>query len=71
MQNINLKIQKMNLSFRKIIEESNLPIGFIYYLLKSLLHEIQNTYYASLNSLILKQQKQQEEISEESQGQAN
>lgn len=37
---------------RKIVDninESQLPIGVVYYIYKSLAHEIENTYYGALN----------------------
>ena len=72
MKNINLSIEELNLNIKKIIEEANLPIGVVYYIFKNIFNEIEKMYYANLNSVILKQQQQQnKEVSNSSQGQAN
>lgn len=74
--NINLKIEEVKVNIEKIMTESQLPLGIIYYLFKDIYSQIERQYYASLNSIILKEQKKaeqqlQKENLQISQGQAN
>ena len=49
---------------KKIIQNSNLDIGAIYFILKNTYVEIENLYYMQINKEIL-EESQQEQIKEE------
>lgn len=60
MDNINLKIQDFSNKINYLIKISQLPIGVIYYVLKDIFINVQQTYYATLNSIIIQQNKEQQ-----------
>ncbi len=63
--NINLKIQNFQKQFKNVINNSNLPIGIIYLIFQKYYMQIQQQYYATLNSLILEEQKSQNKETKE------
>lgn len=74
MKDINLLIESFNNEIKNIITKSKLPIGMIYYILKQNYNNIQKQYYGYLNTLLLKEPEQTEELIKEeikSQGQEN
>lgn len=49
MDNFNTRCETLKRNIIDNINNSQLPIGAVYYIYKSLAHEIENTYYGSLN----------------------
>ena len=67
---MNIKIEQFNSNLQNLINSSQLPIGVVYYLFKYYTKELQNTYYAALNSELSSVPSEQmpvptEEVSEE------
>lgn len=49
MDNFNTRCETLKRNIIDNINNSQLPIGAVYYIYKSLAQEIENTYYGSLN----------------------
>lgn len=69
MDNINLKIESLYKNISTLIQESQMPIGIVYYILNRIFSEIEKQYYGTLNflSLNLDQTQKKEELTEKSQ----
>ena len=60
---MNIKIEQFNSNLQNLINSSQLPIGVVYYLFKYYTKELQNTYYATLNSELSSTPLEQKEVS--------
>ncbi len=69
MDNINLKIELLYKNISTLIQESQMPIGIVYYVLNRVFSEIEKQYYGTLNFLSLNsnQTQEKEELTEKSQ----
>lgn len=67
---MNIQIEQFNSNLQNLINSSNLPVGVVYYLFKYYTKELQNTYYATLNSE-LASSSSQEEVMEATQEEDN
>lgn len=56
--NFNLKCDDFKSKIIEIINQSDLPIAVVYYIFQSVYTEIENTYFGTINSARLKQQKE-------------
>lgn len=54
----NLRCEDFKAEISKIITQSKLPIAVVYYILKDVYTQIQNTYFGTINSIRLQQQKE-------------
>lgn len=59
----NIKIFILEQSIKKIIQESDLPIGIVYFVLKNIYYSIEDLYLSQIQQEYLQQQKQKEENS--------
>ncbi len=55
--NFNLKCDDFKSKIIEIINQSDLPIAVVYYIFQSIYTEIENTYFGTINSARLNQQK--------------
>lgn len=53
----NLRCENFKTEISKIINQSELPVAVIYYIFQSIYTQIQHTYYGTINSIRLQQQK--------------
>lgn len=53
----NLQCENLKSEIIKIINQSDLPIAVVYYIFQSIYTEIENTYFGTINSVRLNQQK--------------
>ena len=62
--NINIQIKQFQQNLIQIIQESQLPVGIVYYILKNQLNEIDGLYKNTVEQILqqqyLKQQQQQQ-----------
>ena len=59
---INKKIDIFSQQMQEIVNESELPIGIVFYIIKDLYREIEHTYISYLNNLAFQtEEKTQEE----------
>ena len=69
METINLSTETFRKNLYDLINKSNLPISNIYLVISMIYKELQNNYYATLNSEIMKlneeKQNQQQQENEE------
>ena len=66
------KIFILEKTIQKVIQQSQLPIGIIYLILRNIYQNIQRLYYQQINKQFLKQKSQeQKNENSSSQGQAN
>lgn len=68
MENINLKSEAFRQNIYNLINQSNLPVSNIYFILTLLQKQIELQYYASLNES-LKEAQTTQEIEEQTQNQ--
>lgn len=59
METINLNTETFRKNLYDLINKSNLPISNIYLIMSIIYKELQNTYYATLNSEIMKMNEEQ------------
>ncbi len=52
----NLKLKKLDEAIRSDIQNSGLSIGSVYYILKSIQHDVEFSFMSSLNSELLQQE---------------
>lgn len=52
----NLKLKKLDEAIRSDIQNSDLSIGSVYYILKSIQHDVEFSFMSSLNSELLQQE---------------
>lgn len=55
---INQKINILSQELQTNIENSQLPIGVVYYMIKDLYRDIEQTYFSYLNNLVFQSQKE-------------
>ena len=54
----NLRCEDFKAEISKLITQSKLPMAIVYYILKDVYTQIQNTYFGTINSIRLQQQKE-------------
>lgn len=54
----NLRCDNLKSEIIKVINQSDLPIAVIYYMFQNLYTEVEHTYFGTINSARLKQQKE-------------
>lgn len=52
----NLKLKKLDEAIRSDIQNSGVSIGSVYYILKSIQHDVEFSFMSSLNSELLQQE---------------
>lgn len=52
----NLKLKRLDEAIRSDIQNSGLSIGSVYYILKSIQHDVEFSFMSSLNSELLQQE---------------
>lgn len=52
----NLKLKKLDETIRSDIQNSGLSVGSVYYILKSIQHDVELSFMSSLNSELLQQE---------------
>jgi len=52
----NMKLKKLDEAIRSDIQNSGLSIGSVYYILKSIQHDVEFSFMSSLNSELLQQE---------------
>ena len=64
-KNINIIIEDLKQQLVKDINDSNLPIGVINLIVNDLQWKVEKTYYAQLNSSVVKEFQQEDQATEE------
>lgn len=69
MDNINLKIELLYKNINSLIQNSQMPIGIVYYILNRIFTQIEKQYYGTLNflSLNLEETQKKKKITENNQ----
>lgn len=62
--NVNIIIENLKQQLVKDINDSNLPIGVIYLIVNDLQWKVEKTYYAQLNSSVVKEFQQEDQAPE-------
>ena len=62
---MNIQIEQFNSNLQNLLNTSKLPIGVVYYILKYYLKEIENGYYAAINTELLSTSSQSQAIEHE------
>lgn len=63
--NINLESEDFKIKLINTINKSDLPISLIYYILKDIFHDFENSYFKMLNKIQEQQQQNQQQGKED------
>ena len=60
-EDFNLKCDNLKYNIINILNESKLPIVMVYYIIKDIYHDVENSYIGYLNTVKMKEAKKVEE----------